>query len=310
MAVALSACGSHETARPADREAEKREAIERSVHRIDAPPAALPHHEYTRLLDAGREPRAVLRYALAARTVEYRAPSTLRTRSFANQTWSAWRDLPVITDGFAVTADADAHRPLVVRPLVAEVAGPDAWSAQYVATWRKLEGRRLAVAFDDRGQLGPVGFGDDPATSQGGSARDDVTQRLLAMTVQLPEEPIGIGGSWRVVDVLRQPPAIVKQTATYTLVERTPTTARLTVELVRNAQLQTVTDPGLPAGTDAELEALNRKLTGAIDLDLAQPLLAGTLELESRMHVKLVPPTGVAEEQLLEDAGKIAVAAH
>jgi hypothetical protein len=217
-----------------------------AIHRLDAPPVALPRHEYTRLLATGAEPRFPVRYTLAAGTATAHVHTQMRSRVFAEHAWSDWVTVPSTAVDLAIAA----------------------------------------AAIDDRGQLGPQSRGDDEA------------QRLLALVVQLPAEPIGVGATWRTVDVLRQRPAIVKQTATYTLLARTATTLHLGVELVRNGQPQTLDD----GGTKAELESLHRTLTGTIDVDLARPFFTGTLELDGRMHLFLD-----THERLFEDAGTIGV---
>lgn len=277
LAVLLAACRADEP-KPQDPEARKQQLVERAIHRIDAPPAVLPHHEYTRLLDAGTGPVELLRYALAPGTTTTHIASQVRSRTFAEHAWSAWTSAPA-TDGFAITV-ADPQRPLAIR----------------------MADRILFATLDDRGRLGPVAFAD------GAGETTDATQRLLALVVQLPAEPVGIGAKWRAVDVLRQRPAIVKQTTTYTLLARTATTLRLGVEIVRNGQPQTVTDAALPAGTDAELVTLHRSLTGTLEVDLGRPVPAGTLALDARMHVKLAPPSGGVQEQMFEDTGTIGVA--
>jgi hypothetical protein len=279
LAVLLAACRAHEDAPPQDPQARKQQVIERALHHLDAPPAALPHHEYTRLLDAGAGPTRLLRYALAPGTTTAHISSQVRSRSFADHAWSAWTSAPPATDGFAVTVASDPRR-LAIR----------------------MGARMLFATLDDRGQLGPVSFGD------GQGETTDATQRLLALVVQLPAEPVGIGAKWRAVDVLRQRPAIVKQTVTYTLLARTETTLQLAVEIVRNGQPQTVTDAALPAGTAAELQTLHRTLNGTIEVDLARPIPTGTLALDARLHLRLAPASGAVQEQMFEDTGTVGVA--
>src|SRR5690606_33184804 len=121
---------------------------------------------------------------------------------------------------------------LRARPLPGEVGGtPTPEATQYLAGWRSVEGRRVAIEVDPRGQLGQLVFADDPTGARSQEGKDELAQRLLVMLVPLPDEPVGVGASWRAVTMLRQRPAIVKQTATYTLLERTSAGWKLGVEL-------------------------------------------------------------------------------
>jgi hypothetical protein len=193
---------------------------------------------------------------------------------------------------------------LVARPVSAEVEGATPESAQYVAGWNAIADRRVTIAFDDRGQLGALGFVDDPA---GAKVRelDDLTQRLLATAVPLPAEPVGVGGTWRVVTVLRQRPAIVKQTATYTLVERGERSWKIEVDIHRVGEPQTVIDPSVPEGSAIELVALVRKLRGTLVVDPTAPLGSGELAVDSSLHLRIRDPKVGEREEILEDTGTI-----
>ena len=214
--------------------------------------------------------------------------------------------LPVIRDGFHV--QPIANQPLLVRPLAATISGAATPLAeQYVAPWKaKLQDRRISIALDPRGQLGAVIFNDDPGMLRSGPAKDEVVQRLLAIAIPVPAEPVAPGAKWEVVTVLRQGPIYVKQTATYTLVARTKAAWRLHVKLLRVGEEQRVTDPALPKGVTADLIALFRLLEGDVEIDPRYPLIArGAYTVESRLHAKLQVPGQPAVEQLSEDTGTL-----
>jgi hypothetical protein len=229
--------------------------------------------------------------------------SHLASRQLVGGKWSERVTLPAMTTAFGVTL---APGKLVARVMPAKVDDAITPQAeQYLAPWRALEGRRIALDVDSRGKLGRVTFPDDPSGAKSEVAIDDITQRLLATFVPLPEEAVGIGASWRVVTILRQRPVIVKQTAIYKLVAKTSAGWKIEVDLQRVGESQTIIDPSVPPDTVVELVSLVRTLKGTLTVDAATVLPAGKLAVESTMHLRLDSKAGGPAEQIFEDAGSI-----
>jgi hypothetical protein len=276
------------------------------VHTFSPPDIALPAQRSFKLLSAGEAPHAILRYALASRETTFGVTTQLASRRLAGATWSERVAIPAITTSLVISA-ATPDR-IVGRAVAAVVTGgasPE--TDQYVAGWSSITGRRIAIALDARGQLGPISFPDDP---KGTTPTDDLAQRLLGTLVPVPEEPVGIGASWRVVTILRQRPAIVKQTATYKLVKRTGSTWTIDVDIMRLGEAQTLVDPAVPADTAIELINLVRKLHGTIEIDPTSPFGAGELAVESTMHLRIQAKARGATEEILEDTGTIRLTVH
>jgi hypothetical protein len=270
---------------------------------MDEPKIDLPKQESFTLLDAGKPPRTALRYPLAATSFALHANTTLSSRHLATGTFTPPVELPAIRDGFAVTIAASPHGQVTLRGLPGEAAAPSAEADDYLATWRTLlQDRTIAATIDARGTLTvPTATGSADAR-----ARDELVQRLLQAIVPLPAEPIGDGASWRVVTILRQRPGVAKQTATYTLTAHTATGWKLHVKLQRVGEEQAISDPSLPPGVAAELLAMFRLLEGDVEVDPRRPLIrAGSLTVESRLHVKLQATGQAATEQMFEDTGTV-----
>jgi hypothetical protein len=281
-----------------------------NVINFEEPKIDLPKQESFKLLDAGKGPRAPLRYALAAGTTRSFAQATISTRHLDRGAFTSPIALPAIRDGFAITV-GDRPGSLALLPLPGEAASTSAEAEAYLAPWRTLlQNRRITVAFDGRGGFSGIRFNDDPANTRSARARDELVQRLLSLIVPVPVEPVGAGASWRVVTILRQGPAYAKQTATYTLTSRAPGAWKLHAQLQRVGEEQRISDPALPAGTTADLVAMFRNIEGDIEVDPAQPLvIGGSLAVESRLHVKLQAPgqtAAQASEQIFEDTGTVA----
>jgi hypothetical protein len=321
VAAAAVACGNSSPAKPVKKDAavavDPNPSRVLSVAHFDEPVIVLPKQESFTLLAPGTGAKAALRYQLAAATSESHGQTRLESRRLSGGTWGPVVKLPPIDDGFAITIEADRKRPLGFRPLVGTIGGttqtPEA--EQYLATWRTIEKRMFGVVFDDRGQLGEISFADDPTMTRSGEAKDELVQRLLATVIPLPDEPVGTGAKWRVVTILRQRPAIVKQTATYTLTARDKRW-RIGVEVTRIGEPQVVTDPNLPKGAAANILALVRKLHGTVDLDPTRPLPTGTLAVESTLHARIAIPgpdptkdPGRVEELILDDHGTVQLTA-
>ena len=284
---------------------------------MDEPPIVLPRQESFRLLDPGKGARSPLRYTLAARTSAVMARLTLTSRHLEHGNFTAPEALPVIRDGFAVTG-AD-HGRLALRAVPRQATKASPLSDAYLAAGRSFENRGISLEVDDRGGLAAFHFDDDPSGVASAAAHDVLAQSLLTLVVPVPDEPVGRGASWRVVSILRQGPATIKQTATYTLLAREPKRWRLHVKQQRVGENQSIVDPSLPRGTAIELIALFRVLEGDIEVEPALPLIAGgAMTLESRLHVKtqLPPAPGAgsqaappaAIEQMVEDTGRISFA--
>jgi hypothetical protein len=232
---------------------------------------------------------------------------TLTSRHMTGGTWSPPSTLPPIRTALVVAA-LDATQ-LRVRPLPGEVLGdatPEALS--YLAGWKASENRRLTLGFDLRGVLGRITFSDDPAGATSRDAIGDLTQRLLSIVVPVPAEAVGIGARWRVVTVLVQRPVVVKQTATYELLERTPAGWKVRVDLQRIGEEQTIVDPAVATDAMVDLIALVRRYKGTVEISPTRALPIGTLEIESSIHLRSQPRSGPVQEQILEDKGTVVLA--
>ncbi|HEX3764807.1 MAG TPA: hypothetical protein VHW23_39195, partial [Kofleriaceae bacterium] len=303
-------------AAPADAAAPSDAPVQNGPPRVivmEEPPIVLPHQESLQLLGAGKGARAELRYALAAGTTAVIAHSALRSRHVEHSAFTRPAALPAIRDGFEVSIATPHTGRMSLRPVIGQAAAASPDADAYLAPWRTLlQGRPSTLELDDRGAIAAVRFEDDPSGATSVRARDELVQHLLQLIVPLPAEPVGTGASWRAVTILRQGPAIAKQTAIYTLLARGPARWKLHVKLQRVGQQQAITDPALPPGTSAELVALFRALEGDVEIDPALPMIAGgALTVESRLHARLQPPAQPGQprpepiEQMFEDTGKV-----
>jgi hypothetical protein len=282
----------------------KHEEVPLTVAHLPEPQVALPKLDSFTLLSPGKGARHALRYAVPAGSATFTAETKLRSRHLAHGTWSDTVDLPAITDGFTVST-ADATKPTIFRATPATAAKRTPEAEAYLATWHAIENRVVQVKLDDRGQLASVVFADDVSGANSRPERDEVVQRLLLTLVPLPEEPIAPGAQWRVVTILRQRPAVVKQTATYTLVAASGHAWKIDAKIVRIAEEQVVSDPALPAGVVARVIAFVRTADATFSVSPSRVLPSGTLSIQSTLHVRFSAKGHDQEEQIFEDTGTI-----
>jgi hypothetical protein len=257
----------------------------RRVVELPEPEVALPKELAFELLEAGADGRTALRYALAAEKSHYVIRTELTTRELDGGVWGAPSKLPALITALDVGVERD--RRTSWQPAQGSLDGAASPAAQaYLEPWNALAGRAFDVPLDVRGRLtAPV---DHDAASE------ELVQRLLATVVPLPEQPIGVGARWRVVTALRQQSAVLKQTATYTLVSA-QRPWKIAVDIQRLAESQRF--------GDVELVAIVRRLTGTVEVDPQRPLpVAGTLEVKSTVHVR-----SGNRENIVEDTGSVKI---
>ena len=255
--------------------------------------AYVPRQEPVVLAGAGAEPRAPLRYALARGTTQrIELETRAKGRQLSGSSWSEVVELPVMTTAFTIaTGESGA--------VVVEASAGPAEGA-----WALVAGRAFQLVADEQLRFGGLSFADGGPI--GRAILDEAAQRLLALAVPVPTEPVGIGATWRVVTLLRQRPALVKQTATYTLLAREASRWTIGVELARVAEPQTAEDPGLPADTAVDVVALVVRISGQLHVDPSRAFPAGTLATSSTLHIKVRSSTAVAE-QMFEDESRIEI---
>lgn len=257
------------------------------VVQIPEPAIVLPRELAFEVLERGRGKPVALRYAAkAGDTSRFVMRTELTSRELAGGTWQGPNKLPAILTPFDVTVESGQR--IRVEPRTGEIDGKaSAHADAYLAGWAAIVDRAFAIEVDARARVAGVADRDAGA--------DEIVQRLLATAVPVPEEPIGEGARWRVVTALRQQSAVLKQTATYTLVSRTNRRWKIAVDIQRLAERQQI--------GSTELVAIVRRLQGTVEIDPGQPLpTLGKLSVQSTVHVREGD-----RETIVEDTGTIAL---
>lgn len=107
--------------------------------------------------------------------------------------------------------------------------------------------------------------GIDPQLSQ---VFDSAEQSLQQMSAHLPQQPVGLGARWQVIQDVESAGFRVSQTTNYTLAAVNGNEITLDVALTQTGSDQVVDFPGLPAGIEASLNSLESSGTGSMRVQL------------------------------------------
>lgn len=227
-----------------------------------------------RLLEAGAEPLAKLRYEVAQGTVtksnmDFRMATLATTREKAALSVVPGVRLHIVS-GPAMPTDRGTK--FAVNITKAEAAIPQGLDPD---TAKQLQ--QSAAILDDAG--GTVEMNDRGMTLSAElnekAKSPDIPVRLLMMIVNarttlsrvaLPAEPVGLGARWEARKELQLYGFTVQQVDTYTLVERVGDEIKLNVSVVQNGLPQEVDFPD--EGVSIALEQLTANASGEIILNL------------------------------------------
>lgn len=256
------------------------------------------------LLDAGEEPRALLRYTIPDGTTTTSTMSfkTIPGEKAAPMTESGLQRLKVkavfgpaelvedeIRYDYEIVDSNAVARPGASGKLLEDIEESAAF----------LKGTGASIAINDRGNLRSA------RSSQGTKA---VPLRLLWIigntvsnlsVVGLPPEEVGIGARWRVRAMLTFYGIKLEQQTTYTLIERTGDEIVLDVEFKRAGEQQVVDFS--EDDSSMEVESIRATATGQIRLDLKTLGANGTATGANKIKVVIVKDGNRENREISED---------
>jgi hypothetical protein len=237
---------------------------------------APPPYIEARLLAAGDEPRAPLRYRLAPGQREALVLELTTELKLAIGDMSP----PLVrspTVRLAMEVEVVGARPeLGFQGKITKVEIPEdpAIPSNVITAVRsdleRLNGTAWSALFSDRGRPERVLLAAPAeANTQLVATVDRVREALAMLLPPLPEAPVGKNARWQVRRKGTVGPAQVEETAIYKLgaAEEPP---RLTVTLGMNAGEQALQMPGMPPGSTLALSTFEGGGKGQIDLDLGR----------------------------------------
>jgi len=274
------------------------------------PQVAPPPSSGVFLLDAGAEPRSLLRYAIDEGTTT-RATTTVRVRSTGDEVPNRYLSGLRSVELEVVYGPAEPDGDRIKYPLqIVEAKGVSEPNASR-ATRRRLEGQAAllrgagaVIEIDDRGR---------PLGSQMNAVAAQVPVRVLwdllatlssVSQVFLPEEPVGLGGQWQYRGMVAIYGLRLEQVITYTLSEQVDGSPVLEIELEQTGGDQVVSVPG----TEAPIEVASARMraSGQTVLDLKSLVSSGSVSGLVR-DVLVVSEDGKEKSALVEEVFEVNV---
>jgi hypothetical protein len=252
-----------------------------------AGPATAPSETEVKLIDAGSEPRSVLRLHPKAgdkqivtlsitlamdmkvgdmATPAIKLPAMTMTSEVTVQQVAEGGDISyetLMTDAGVV--DSPGVMPQVAEAMKSSFAGLKGLSGKGLMTSRGV----------NKGQEISIPSGTDPQLQQ---ALDQMKQSLSCLSTPFPEEPVGAGAKWEAKTPLQSQGMTIQQTATYELVSVNGDQLNLKNSIVQTAANQKIQSPAMP-GMKVDLTKMDGSGNGEITVELSRLLpLKGTLQ--------------------------------
>ncbi|MEM1414286.1 MAG: hypothetical protein AAGH15_05280 [Myxococcota bacterium] len=241
LALLLAACGGATASAPAP-------VAPVTVATLEVPPDKAVVPPEVRLISAGEAPHAPLRFrpekGLTQRlrmemdmTMETQVVGGFPQRIEAPTTTSVLRQ--AVTD---VAADGTFRLEFGIESI--EVGGDGPLRAAMIEALEPLTTMQGWSIGDARGRVLGLDFrlaGDVPATAQ--QSLDSIRDALRQMLPSLPEEPVGVGAEWEVVQPFVTSALTFEQTARFRLLRREGDRVELAVTIAQRAEPQPLQSP-------------------------------------------------------------------
>lgn len=242
--------------------------------RSSAPTSQAPGESPTvELLEAGAEPRAALRFKLTE-GAQFRATVTSRFGIEVEVDGEPAQapSIPPLLFDMATTVNTVASNGDIEAGFVLEdfrVGDGATLPAEAQASLDRLSGITGTFTVTSLGESKDSQINIPPGLDETAKAQlESVSSQFAALTVPFPEEPVGVGGSWKVSTSTTLNDVQTDLAYTYTLRERTGDRYQLDVSYEQTAPDQDVDLPGLPAGSTTHVDGVSISGSGTTEGDL------------------------------------------
>ncbi len=227
--------------------------------------------------DAGKAPRALLRYDVRSGSAEeMKLVTTLKTdqEQGDNHTRTTLPPTEFRTTIGVDAADKDAVSFTLTfeRIRTIEAPGLERGSRRSLQrAWRNLNGMRVDMAVTSAGHLTRAKLTLPAGKNMPESLREPMQglfETLRGLQVPLPAEPVGKGARWVIEDQTSQGGVKLKRRTTWTLKRRRGQAVELAFEAVETAPPQAFELENMPAGMTAKLAGVSSTAKGTLKLDL------------------------------------------
>lgn len=261
-----------------------------------APPAGSPSAPRVRLLDAGSEPRQVLRlHPHVGDTQSLTMTMQISVDMQLGRAGGQAMKMPTITIPMDlavknVSSNGDISYQMVVgEPDVAAQPGAMPQMATAMKTaFAALKGLSTSGTMSDRGMSKGVKMklplGADPEVRQ---TMDQMRESLSSFSGVLPEQAIGPGARWEYSQALMSQGMRINQTVTYQLVSVQGDQFKAKITLTQRAANQKIQNPSMP-GMMIDVTKMAGRGSGDISLDLARLMpTQATIDTHSEVSMQM-----------------------
>lgn len=240
------------------------------------------------LLEAGAAPRQPVRYQFeSGRTERAELDTNLQmTISLGGQPLPAGNVPPMqmVMELRSTEVAPDGSARIEFELLSSEAAGSDAQAAQMNQAMAAMKGLKGWYRVDPRGQLssGQITLPDGNTSADAAAGVNDLEQTMQQMAAPFPEEAIGPGARWRVVQKVDTNNLQMSQTVEYTLRSRNGNQVVLDVKLL-GAEMEQLA--GMPA--QVKLDSLQMQGGGTSTLQLDRLVPQGTVDADIALKMTM-----------------------
>jgi hypothetical protein len=249
------------------------------------------------LLDAGSEPRTVLRLhpAIGDRQTISMTMKSATTTSMAGKDTSSMSMPPILMTMDVNVKDISADGEITYDMTVGDVtvAGDDTNAAPGMAAVMKsslvgIQGMTGTGRISDRGIIKDLQMklpaGTNPQLAQ---TLDQMKESVSGSSTPLPDEAVGPGAKWEYQTRVISQGMTIDQTATYELVSLEDNRLTLRNTITQNAASQTIQNPAMP-GLKMNLNKMTGNGDGTTTYDLAHIMpVAGALDEKTEVVMSL-----------------------
>lgn len=239
------------------------------------------------LLEAGASPRAPLRYSFESGRTERASLDTLLQISILlggqQLPLGAMPPIKMVMQLRSSDVAADGSARIDFELVSSEANGEDLQAMQMNQALQATKGLTGWYRVDNRGRLsaGQLNLPEGSAAGQA-TGLQDIQQSMQQMAAPLPEESVGAGARWRVVQNVSTNDMKMRQTAEYTLRSRSGNRVELDVKLV-DASMESL--PTLPA--EVKLDSLQMQGGGSTAIQLDRLVPSGTVDADIAMTMSM-----------------------
>jgi len=259
-----------------------------------------------KILDAGKDPKFPIRIKVEKGMTE-ELLMTMRMSMSIEMNGAALppttipgQQMTIQTKVIDVAEDGDISYELVfTRVEIVEQEGVPAAQVEMTRSiLQTMVGLKGTAVVSDRGITRRIELekkeGLNPQVAQ---ILQGMSSSIQSFSFPLPEEAVGTGARWEVKKQVEMQSIRLKQTSVYELALITGSLRKLKVTMEQSADEQKISPPGLPAGTQVNLQSMASKGAGEILLDLRRIVPRTSkidVESESQMAIKV----GEQEQQM------------